>query len=68
MAGLWIAPSRELRCSAPTFWAASQVSRSTMAGWVRWSDQYHWSGGTGLPLRVRPNTWYPVYFGLARIE
>ena len=39
-----------------------------MAGWVRWSGQYHWPSGTGLPRRVRPNTWYPVYLGLARIE
>jgi len=48
-------PSRLVRCSAAIAWAASQVSRSMMAGWVGWGDQSHWSAGTATrrPLRVR---------------
>lgn len=61
--GYGLVPSQEVPCSAPTAWAASQVGRSMMAGWLAAVDQCHWSRGTRRPLRRRPITWYPVYFG-----
>ena len=46
-------------------------ARSIKAGWDGCGDQSHSAAGTGrfLPwiVRLRPNTMYPVYFGLRRM-
>jgi hypothetical protein len=66
-----ISVSRVLPRCPGTCWAASQVARSIRAVWEGCGDHSQSEAGTGrfLPLmvRLRPNTMYPVYFGLRRM-
>jgi len=62
-------------CSAPMSWAASHTGRVMIAGWTGVGDHSHSAWGAARKRRRRPpgmrrrrpNTWWPVYLGLAKI-